>query len=161
VEEGSPARALTTRGRSGDVRQAGRRRDITPKLAAQRLANSRLLWRERRIEEIFRNGGPRLFAELLHELIRHGLVDDATLDEKLGRYAAIDPAALTITGRQLSRGMARSPPDHIGGVIVMTDYPPSVLLARLYERTSAKGTRYFVGRRPDDRLDPVFPERRG
>ncbi len=28
----------------------------------------------------------------------------------------------------------------------MSDYGPSILLATLYERTSAKGTRYFTGR---------------
>jgi len=71
-----------------------RRPDTT--LAAQRLDANRQLRRQRQVERIC-DLGPRVVFELLDELNRHhGLGDD--LDQRLARYAGLDPLTLAAIG---------------------------------------------------------------
>jgi hypothetical protein len=57
---------------------------------------ARRLRRQRQVEAIYKLG-PRVLLELLTEIDRHnGLGND--LDQRLAKYAEIDPAALTATG---------------------------------------------------------------
>jgi hypothetical protein len=66
-------------------------------LEALRRENFRRLWRQRRVEAICSRGA-RAVWELVEELIRHRLVDEAEIDARLEAYAAADRVALAITG---------------------------------------------------------------
>lgn len=68
-----------------------------PDLTALRLSNFRELWRRRQVEGIYRLGARAVY-ELFAELIRHNLVDEATLDARLVKFAAADPAKLAVAG---------------------------------------------------------------
>jgi hypothetical protein len=83
---------------------AGQRPDST--LADLRLAATRRLRRQRHIERIFKLGS-RVVFEMIDELDRyHGPGDD--LDQRLARYAAIDPTILAaIRGNQFARTPTR------------------------------------------------------
>jgi hypothetical protein len=63
-----------------------------------REANARVLRRRRWLDAIFRRGGLRLILQLLEELVRHDEVAENELEWRLGVYAELDPAALSIVG---------------------------------------------------------------
>jgi hypothetical protein len=66
-------------------------------LAELRAANSRQSRRRGWVKRICRLGA-RVVWEVFEEEMRHGLVDEAALDELLAKFAAADPIALAITG---------------------------------------------------------------
>jgi hypothetical protein len=98
LNENSPAAGRAARA-SDRVHPDEVRLDTT--LAALRLAATRHLRRRRHVECIYRLG-PRVVFELIDEIDKHHRLGD-DLDQRLARYAAIDPLILgAIRGDQFA-----------------------------------------------------------
>jgi hypothetical protein len=68
-----------------------------PRVTKLRLANERQLRRWQRLESaLCRCGATRLIFELLKELIRHGLIEEAEIDRRLDSFARLDSSSLPV-----------------------------------------------------------------